>query len=134
MRFNLSVDHSFADLYIHLCEYMKSIAANSVDRMLRAFSDPTRLRILNLLLPGELCVCDHVSMLRIPQPTVSRHSAYLRQSDLVEARRDGLWMYYKLAAPRTTFHKKLIDCLECCFQDVPQLAKEVRQLNEKRCC
>jgi ArsR family transcriptional regulator len=113
---------------------MKTIAANPVDRMFRAFSDPTRLRILNLLLQGELCVCDIVNTLDIPQPTASRHLAYLRESDLVKVRREGLWMYYKLAAPQTAFHKKLIDCLGCCFQDVPQLAKDTKQLKRKRCC
>ncbi len=112
---------------------MKTVAANPVDRMFRAFSDPTRLRILNLLLQGELCVCDIVSTLRMPQPTVSRHLAYLRESDLVEARRDGLWMHYKLAAPKTGFHKKLLECLACCFQDVPQLAKDAKQLTRSRC-
>ena len=113
---------------------MKTVAANPVDRMFRAFSDPTRLRILNLLLQGELCVCDIVSTLRMPQPTVSRHLAYLRESDLVEARREGLWMYYKLAAPKTAFQKKLLECLACCFQDVPQLAKDAKQLKRSRCC
>jgi ArsR family transcriptional regulator len=112
---------------------MKTIKANPVDRMFRAFSDPTRLRILNLLLPGELCVCDIVDTLRIPQPTASRHLAYLRNSGLVEVRRDGLWMYYKLATPLSPFHKKLIECLACCSQDVPQLAKDSKQLT-KRCC
>jgi ArsR family transcriptional regulator, arsenate/arsenite/antimonite-responsive transcriptional repressor len=112
---------------------MKTIAANPVDRMFRAFSDPTRLRILNLLLPGELCVCEIVGKLRIPQPTASRHLAYLKKAGLVEARRDGLWIHYKLAAPQTAFHKKLIDCLACCFQDVPQLAKDTKKLN-RRCC
>ena len=112
---------------------MKTVAANSVDAMFRAFADPTRLRILNLLLPGELCVCDIVNTLRIPQPMASRHLAYLKKSGLVEARRDGLWIHYKLAKPQTAFHKKLLECLACCFQDVPQLAKDAKQLN-KRCC
>jgi ArsR family transcriptional regulator len=113
---------------------MKTVAANPVDRMFRAFADPTRLRILNLLLPGELCVCDIVNTLGIPQPTASRHLAYLRESELVEVRRDGLWMYYKLVTPQTKFHKKLIECLGCCFQDVPQLAEDTKQLNRSRCC
>ena len=112
---------------------MKNIAANPVDAMFRAFADPTRLRILNVLLPGELCVCDIVNTLRIPQPTASRHLAYLKKSGLVEARRDGLWVHYKLAKPQLTLHKKLLDCLACCSQDVPQLAKDAKQLN-KRCC
>jgi ArsR family transcriptional regulator len=113
---------------------MKTVAANPVDRMFRAFSDPTRLRILNLLLPGELCVCDIVNTLKVPQPTASRHLAYLRKSGLVEARRDGLWMYYRLAPPQTAFHKKLIDCLGCCFQAVPQLAKDSKRLQRFKCC
>jgi ArsR family transcriptional regulator len=100
--------------------------------MFRAFSDPTRLRILNLLLAGELCVCDIVSTLGIPQPTASRHLAYLKRSGLVLSRRDGLWIHYKLAAPQSAFHTKLIECLACCFQDVPQLTKDRKQL--KRCC
>jgi ArsR family transcriptional regulator len=111
---------------------MKTTAANPVDAMFRAFADPTRLRILNLLLPGELCVCDIVNTLRIPQPTTSRHLAYLRKAGLVEARRDGLWIHYKLAPAETAFHKKLLACLACCFQEVPQLAKDAK--NFKRCC
>src|SRR6478735_10727768 len=112
---------------------MKTVAANSVDRMFRAVADPTRLRILNLLVQGELCVCDIVNTLRIPQPTASRHLAYLRKSGLVVPRRDGLWMHYKLAAPHSEFHTKLIACLACSFQDVPQLAKDARRL-KRRCC
>src|SRR3984957_10058863 len=98
----------------------------SVDRMFRAFSDPTRLRILNLLRPGELCVCDLVRVLRVPQPKVSRHLAYLRRAGLVTGRKDGLWMYYTLAAIRNAFHGKLMECLACCFKDVPELAKDMK--------
>ena len=112
---------------------MKTASVNSVDKMFRAFSDRTRLRILNLLLRGELCVCDIVNTLKVPQPTVSRHLAYLRTAGLVEARREGLWMHYRLATPKAAFHKKLIDCLGCCFQDVPQLTKDAKRL-KRRCC
>ena len=59
----------------------------SVDRIFRAFSDRTRLRILNLLSAGELCVCDIVRVLDLPQPKVSRHLAYLRRAGLVSAAR-----------------------------------------------
>jgi ArsR family transcriptional regulator len=112
---------------------MKTIAAISVDRMFRACSDRTRLRILNLLLGGELCVCDIVNALRVAQPTASRHLAYLRRAGLVETRRDGLWMHYKLSPPRTAFHRKLIDSLSCCSEEVPQLAKDAKRL-KPRCC
>lgn len=62
-----------------------------------ALADPTRLRILSLLGDGEVCVCHIHASLDVPQPTASRHLAYLRKSGLVEARRDGIWMHYKLA-------------------------------------
>jgi ArsR family transcriptional regulator len=62
-----------------------------------ALADPTRLRILALLGDGEICVCHLHASLDVPQPTASRHLAYLRKSGLVEARRDGVWMHYKLA-------------------------------------
>ena len=55
-------------------------AANPVDRMFRAFSDRTRLRILHLLRGGELCVCDLVAVIDVPQPKISRHLAYLRRA------------------------------------------------------
>ena len=62
-----------------------------------ALADPTRLRILSLLGDGEICVCHIHASLDVPQPTASRHLAYLRKSGLVEARRDGIWMHYRLA-------------------------------------
>ena len=63
-----------------------------------ALADPTRLRILSLLGDGEICVCHIHASLDVPQPTASRHLAYLRKAGLVEARRDGIWMHYKMAA------------------------------------
>jgi ArsR family transcriptional regulator len=63
----------------------------------RALADETRLRILALLRDGEVCVCHIQGGLRLPQPTISRHLAYLRKAGLVEARREGIWMHYRLA-------------------------------------
>ncbi|MDP2390959.1 MAG: metalloregulator ArsR/SmtB family transcription factor, partial [Acidobacteriota bacterium] len=61
-----------------------------------ALADPTRLRILALLRDGEVCVCDIHASLDVPQPTASRHLAYLRKAGLVDARRAGTWMHYRL--------------------------------------
>ncbi len=61
-----------------------------------ALADPTRLRILALLREGEVCVCHIHASLDVPQPTASRHLAYLRKAGLVEARRAGTWMHYRL--------------------------------------
>jgi ArsR family transcriptional regulator len=66
-------------------------------KVFRALADETRLRILALLRDGEVCVCHIQGGLQLPQPTISRHLAYLRKSGLVEARREGIWMHYKLA-------------------------------------
>lgn len=114
---------------------MKTKTAPNVDLLFRAFADRTRLRILSLLLRGELCVCEIVDVLGVPQPTASRHLAYLRRARLVEARKEGLWHYYRLAPAKDTFHKKLLDCLACCFQDVPQLARDAKRLGRgTKCC
>ena len=97
---------------------------DQVDRMFRAFSDRTRLRILHLLQDGELCVGDLVEILQVPQPTASRHLAYLRRSGLVLTRKEGLWCYYALSPAHSTFHTKLLDCLGACFTNVPELAAD----------
>lgn len=70
---------------------------SGVERLFQALGDATRLRILGLLLAGEICVCDIHETLRISQPKASRHLAYLRRSGLVATRRQGLWVYYRLA-------------------------------------
>jgi ArsR family transcriptional regulator len=104
----------------------------SVDLMFRAFSDRTRLRLLNMLRSGETCVCDLVAVLEVPQPKVSRHLAYLRRAALVSARKEGLWMHYRLAAPVNDFHKSLLNCLGCCFGAVPELAHDAEKLARRK--
>jgi ArsR family transcriptional regulator len=68
-----------------------------MELLFRALADATRLRMLGLLLTGEVCVCHIHESLKIPQPKASRHLAYLRRAGLVETRRDGLWIYYRMA-------------------------------------
>jgi ArsR family transcriptional regulator, arsenate/arsenite/antimonite-responsive transcriptional repressor len=69
----------------------------SLEQTFKALADVTRLRIIGLLRAGEICVCDIHGSLGLPQPTVSRHLAYLRKTGLVEGRKDGLWVHYRLA-------------------------------------
>jgi ArsR family transcriptional regulator len=104
--------------------------------MFRAFSDRTRLRILHMLGSGEVCVCDLVSVLDVPQPKVSRHLSYLRRAGLVQVRKEGLWCYYTLSPSRNAFHAKLLECLTCCFKDVPEVRSDAARLAEVRsqCC
>jgi ArsR family transcriptional regulator len=119
---------------LSLGERMRTSDAIQVGRVFRALSNPTRLRILNLLLIGEVCVGDIVRALRIPQRTVIRHLAYLRRIDFLESRRDEHRIYYKLTEPQSGFHRQLIECLGCCFENVSEFAIDTAQLKLSRCC
>jgi ArsR family transcriptional regulator len=80
---------------------------------LKALSDPIRLRIVLLLqAEGELCVCDLMAVLRLPQSTVSRHLAYLKRSCWVDIRREGVWIYYQLSRESCQFCGEILGVLE----------------------
>jgi ArsR family transcriptional regulator len=67
--------------------------------LFKALADPTRLRLINLMGDAEVCVCFFVEVLKINQPKISRHLAYLRRAGVVSARRDGKWIHYRLVEP-----------------------------------
>ncbi len=110
-----------------------TVVRTAVDSMFRAFADHTRLRILWLLRDGPLCVGDLVEILGAPQPTVSRHLAYLRRSGFVEPQQHGLWMFYELAPARNALHEQLLECLPIGARLLPEvnadaeLARTVRR-------
>jgi ArsR family transcriptional regulator len=112
--------------------------ASRIDLKFRAFSDRTRLRILYLLQSGECCVSNIVDILGIEQPSASRHLAYLRKAGLVSVRKAGLWSYYALAPAREPFHVKLLECLACCFAEVPEIRADQTRARKVResggCC
>ena len=70
-----------------------------METLFMALADKTRLRLLNLMAEDEVCVCFFTGVLGDSQPKISRHLAYLRNADLVEARRDGKWMHYSIKWP-----------------------------------
>lgn len=70
-----------------------------LERFFQALGDPTRLRLLHLMGDQELCVCYFTEILDQPQPKISRHLAYLRAAGLVQARREGRWMHYRIVSP-----------------------------------
>jgi len=100
------------------------IAVSDLDALFRGFADPTRIRILNLLAAGELCVCDIVAILGLPQSTVSRHLGYLRRTRLVEVERGARFDHYRLASPSNPVHRNLINCVRSCFQGIGTLDAE----------
>jgi ArsR family transcriptional regulator len=105
----------------------------SLDRLFRALADRTRLQIVYLLLEGELCVCDLVGALEVPQPTASRHLAYLRRAGLVVARKEGAWAYYRLAEPAGPIHAQLLGCLKSCFAQSPPVSRSGRRVCRRVC-
>ena len=113
-------------------------SAEPVDALFQAFADRTRLRILNVLREGELCVGDLVQILDVPQPTASRHLGQLRNAGLVKTRRHGLWCFYSLAEPEGRLHERLLRCLDCCFEEVSELASDMQAARKLRrsggCC
>ena len=100
------------------------VALDDLDALFKGFADPTRLRVMNALAAGELCVCDLVDLLAIAQPAVSRHLAYLRRMGLVEVTREWKFAHYRLAEPANAVHRNLINCVRACFTGVPSLDAE----------
>jgi ArsR family transcriptional regulator len=95
---------------------MASRPTFDVERFFQALGDRTRLRLLNLMGDQEICVCYFVEILGGPQPKISRHLAYLRSAGIVEARREGKWMHYRIVMPQHTgasqILKKTLDWLK----------------------
>ncbi len=97
---------------------------------LAALTDATRLRLVRLLLREELCVCELVDSLRIPQYKVSRHLSRLRSVGLVQARRNGRWMYYGIgrSARLTGFQQDLLKVLDTHLAGRPESSKDDARL------
>ena len=97
----------------------------------KALGDETRLRIMALLLSEqELCVCDIMAALDLPQSTVSRHLSYLRNTGLVDDRRQGVWMYYKINHERTKHAVIIFDLLASMLFGLDQTVIDQRRLKE----
>lgn len=94
-------------------------------KTLKALSDPIRLRIILLLqAEGELCVCDLMAVLKLPQSTVSRHLAYLKRSCWVDTRRQGVWMYYQLSRESCVICRELLLILQQHAAGLPEAASD----------
>jgi ArsR family transcriptional regulator len=101
-----------------------------LEQIFKGLADQTRLRILNLLIHGELCVCDIQFVLESPQTNVSRHLIYLKNSGLVRDRREGTRMYYRLAQPSEGIHRHLFSFLQDVFRDSGTFEEDSRKLKK----
>jgi len=106
----------------------------SLERLFDALGDPTRLRILGLLLDGEVCVCDLHASLDISQPKASRHLASLRRAGLVAARRDGLWMHYRLAEPPDPLIAGVLEAVAAALRQLPTVRRDAAALSKTTGC
>jgi len=105
----------------------------ALDPLFRALADPTRLRLLNLIADREICVCYLVEILRMSQPKVSRHLAYLRRAGIVASRREGKWMHYRLRTPDDEAAAAILREVLRRLQPMPAMRKDVSRLTSA-CC
>ena len=94
----------------------------------RALAEETRLRIVMLLLHGELCVCDLMAILNAPQSKLSRHLAYLKHSGIVSGRREGVWMHYSLKIPLNDLYQDQIDLFREKFSALSPFREDKRKM------
>jgi ArsR family transcriptional regulator len=102
-------------------------AVDELENVFKALADKTRLRILALLGNNEVCVCHLHDSLGLPQPTVSRHLAYLRKSGLVAVRRDGVWMHYQVSRSLSPVVRGIVAAAVDALQQLPATSHDREQ-------
>jgi ArsR family transcriptional regulator len=107
---------------------------NQMESLFKALADSTRLRILGLLLAGEVCVCDIHETLKIPQSKASRHLAYLRKSGLVETRREGLWVHYRLGRFADPVLAAISDAVHHALTHIDAVQRDGERLQKRTGC
>ena len=110
--------------------------ANTEDNiafLFKALADRTRLRLINLIGEDEVCVCFFVEVLKINQPKISRHLAYLKRAGVVSARRDGKWIHYRITEPRDPHAARIFREVRTWLAGHPAMQNDRSRL-QKICC
>ena len=107
--------------------------ATDLSLLFRALADRTRLRLLNLIGDGELCVCFFVEILGTHQPKISRHLAYLRRAGVVSARRDGKWIHYRIVEPPDPQAANIFREVRTSLENDPSMQNDRARL-QRICC
>ncbi len=113
---------------------------DDLEKVLKASGDGTRLRILKMLEPGPLCVCQIVAALGLSQSTVSKHLSILGGAGLVSDERRGKWTFYRMAKPAAAEARKLLALVRACAGEDPKVAKDLAKAGSEkvqalsRCC
>jgi ArsR family transcriptional regulator len=104
----------------------------SLIRIYECLCDETRLRIIQLLTRGPLCVCHLQGVLQISQARVSQHLSYLRRRGMVENRREGTWMIYSLPANPSAELSRHLACLQDCSVSDKRFRADLKKLHSTR--
>ena len=105
-----------------------AVEVRPMTRLFRALGDETRLRIVALLTHGELCVCHLEDALGLSQPNASRHLTVLKSAGIVEHRRVGTWVYYKLTTQTDADCRRVLSTVLSTFNKREVLRQDVERL------
>jgi ArsR family transcriptional regulator len=105
----------------------------NIEFLFKALADRTRLRLIGLIGDSEVCVCFLVVILKISQPKISRHLAYLRRARMVTARREGKWMHYRLTEPPDEHAARIFREVRAALSEHPELQRDREKLRQV-CC
>ena len=105
----------------------------NIDDLLKALADRTRLRLISLIGESEVCVCFLVAILKTSQPKISRHLAYLRRAQIVDARREGKWIHYRLVDPPDDHAARILREVRASLVEHPELQRDRERLMQV-CC
>jgi ArsR family transcriptional regulator len=105
----------------------------TLETLFQALGDRTRLRLLNLMARGEVCVCFFVEVLGESQPKISRHLAYLRRAGVVGARRDGKWIHYSIVTPQDADAARVLDAALAAVANDREMQKDWAAM-QRVCC
>ncbi len=104
-----------------------------IEDLFKALADRTRLRLISLIGESEVCVCFLVAILKTSQPKISRHLAYLRRAQIVDARREGKWMHYRLIDPPDDHAARIFREVRASLAEYPELQRDRDKLMQI-CC
>jgi len=108
-------------------------SSEDLEALFQALGDRTRLRLLNLMSAGEVCVCFFVEVLDEPQPKISRHLAYLRSAGLVKTTRDGKWVSYAITPPENATARQAFESVMNAIKDDRDFQRDRAALS-RACC
>jgi ArsR family transcriptional regulator len=102
----------------------------AIEKLFNALADRTRLRLLNLMADGEVCVCFFVDVLQQSQPKISRHLAYLRNAGVVATRRDGKWMHYSIVEPSAPYAMRIFNEVRNWLAEDEEMQRDRKRLEK----